>query len=399
MSQSAPADETAGAEARYEANGQRFWEKTGFACLAEEMRSLTILTVAYPFARLGVDAVGGAEQVATALDAALSACGWQSIIVAHAASRTAGVLIGTEIPEGVISPGVREAVERSHQANIDSALASFPIDLIHMHDFLFHRYCVPRHMPVLVTLHLPPSWYPESIWNLPANFQLQCVSQTQRNMCPAQVRHRIAVVENGVPIPATELSRKAGFAAMLSRICPEKNLHIGLDAASLAAVPVLLAGRVFPYEEHLRYFDKEIRPRLRPGRARLLGGIAADRKHRLLSRAACLLLPSTAPETSSLVAMEAAAAGTPVIAFPSGAITEIVVEGRTGFLVRSAEEMAKAIGRSSEIEPAACRAEARTRFSLARTIESYFDLYRALAETKTIPLSRSGVEAPPDFNK
>jgi glycosyltransferase involved in cell wall biosynthesis len=344
------------------------------------MRRLTILTVAYPFAPLGADAVGGAEQVATALDAALSARGWQSIVVACAGSRTAGVLVGTEISEGVISPAFREAVERSHQANIDSALASFPVDLIHMHDFLFHRYRVPPHIPVLVTLHLPPSWYPESIWNLPANFQLQCVSQTQRNMCPAQVRHRIAVVDNGVPIPDTEFSRKARFVAMLSRVCPEKNLHAGLDAASLAAVPVLIAGRVFPYEEHLRYFDEEIRPRLRPGRARLLGGIGADRKHRLLSRAACLLLPSTAPETSSLVAMEAAAAGTPVIAFPSGAITEIVVEGRTGFLVRSVEEMAKAIAKSSEIDPAACRAEARSRFSLARMIESYLDLYRALAE-------------------
>lgn len=337
-----------------------------------------ILTVAYPFARLGGNAVGGAEQVATALDAALSVRGRRSIVVAHAASRTAGFLVGTAVPEGVITPGVREAVERSHQASIDFALAAFPIELIHMHDFYFHRYRIPRQMPVLVTLHLPPSWYPETIWNLPANYQLQCVSETQRNMCPAHVRHRIAVVENGVPIPAAP-SRKGHFAAMLSRICPEKNLHVGLDAAFLAGIPVLLAGRVFPYEEHLRYFDDEIRPRIRHGRARLLGSIGADRKSRLLSRAACLLLPSTAPETSSLVAMEAAVAGTPVIAFPSGAVSEIVEEGRTGFLVRSTEEMAKAIGRSSEIDSAECRAVAASRFSIARTIENYFSLYRALA--------------------
>lgn len=343
------------------------------------MRKLTILTVAYPFAPLGADAVGGAEQIATALDAELFACGWRSIVVAHAASRTAGVLVGTKVPEGVITAGVREVVERSHQANIDFALASFPVDLIHMHDFLFHRYRVPRRVPVLVTLHLPPSWYPQSIWDLPANFHLQCVSVTQRNLCPAQARLRIVVVENGVPIPAAELPRKTRFVAMLSRICPEKNLHIGLDAASLAGVPVLLAGRVFPYKEHLRYFDEEIRPRLRPGRARLLGGLGGDRKYRLLSRASCLLLPSTAPETSSLAAMEAAAAGTPVVAFPSGAISEIVVEGHTGFLVRSTEQMANAIRRSSEIDPATCRAEAESRFSLAPTIEKYFRLYRAFA--------------------
>lgn len=343
------------------------------------MSNPTILTVAYPFARLGSDAVGGAEQVAAALDAALVARGWRSIVVAHAASQTAGFLLRTEVPEGMITAAVREAAERSHQANIDAALSSFPVDVIHMHDFHFHCYRVPRGLPVLATLHLPPAWYPECIWSLPENFQLQCVSQFQRNMCPADVRRRIAVVENGVPIAAAGPARKGRFAAMLSRICPEKNLHAGLDAASMAGVRVLLAGRVFPYEEHLRYFDEEIRPRLRPGRARLLGGIGADRKHRLLSRAACLLLPSLAPETSSLVAMEAAAAGTPVIAFASGAVSEIVEDGRTGFLVRDTREMAEAIGRSSEIDPAVCRAAAASRFSLTRMVESYFRLYWEIA--------------------
>lgn len=66
-------------------------------------------------------------------------------------------------------------------------------------------------------------------------------------------------------------------------------------------------------------------------------------------------------------------------AFPSGAVSEIVEDGRTGFLVCSTEEMAKAIGRSSEIDSAECRAVAASRFSIARTIEGYFSLYRPLA--------------------
>jgi glycosyltransferase involved in cell wall biosynthesis len=230
-----------------------------------------------------------------------------------------------------------------------------------------------------VTLHLPAPWYPDSIWNLPTNVHLQCVSRTQRSMCPAHIRSRITLVENGVRIPPAEPSRKSRFALMLSRICPEKNLHAGLDAAALAKVPVLLAGRAFPYEEHLQYFDKVIHPRLRPGRARFLRGIDVDQKYRLLSRAACLLLPSTAPETSSLVAMEAAAAGAPVIAFASGAVPEIVEEGRTGFLVNSTEEMAAAIAKISEIDPATCRSVAEKRFSLRRMVEEYFLHYEALA--------------------
>ena len=340
----------------------------------------TILTIAYPFAPVGPDAIGGSEQVATALDAALVAQGWRSAVVAHADSHVAGCLVGTPVPGGVLTSDLRRGVEERHQANIDHALSIFAVDLIHMHDFYFHRYRIPRHLPALVTLHLPPSWYPESIWDLPANFQLQCVSQTQRSLCPAYARHRILVVENGVRIPPAGPGRKGRFALMLSRICPEKNLHAGLDAAAQARIPVLLAGCAFPYEEHLRYFHEEIRPRLRPGRARLLGSVGTDRKYQLLSRAACLLVPSTAPETSSLVAMEAAAAGTAVCAFPSGALAEIVEDGRTGFLVHNSEEMAAAIGRAPKIDPALCRAVAAARFSREKMIENYLALYRALAE-------------------
>jgi glycosyltransferase involved in cell wall biosynthesis len=91
------------------------------------------------------------------------------------------------------------------------------------------------------------------------------------------------------------------------------------------------------------------------------------------------LVPSLAPETSSLVAMEALACGTPVIAFPAGALAEIVEHGRTGFLVRDIGEMAAAIGRSEAIDPETCRAAARTRFSRDRMVEAYVARYRALA--------------------
>ena len=62
-----------------------------------------------------------------------------------------------------------------------------------------------------------------------------------------------------------------------------------------------------------------------------IGAVDEQEKWRLLSRARCLLQPSLAPETSSLVAMEALACGTPVIAFPSGALPEIIDNGKQWF--------------------------------------------------------------------
>ncbi|MCY0725621.1 glycosyltransferase, partial [Klebsiella pneumoniae] len=77
---------------------------------------------------------------------------------------------------------------------------------------------------------------------------------------------------------------------------------------------------------------------------------------------------------------EALACGTPVIAFPSGALPEIVEHGRTGLIVRDAQEMAEAIHAVTRIERAACRAAAKDRFPLERTIERYFALYGELAQ-------------------
>ena len=76
--------------------------------------------------------------------------------------------------------------------------------------------------------------------------------------------------------------------------------------------------------------------------------------------------------------MEAAAAGTPVIAFPNGALGEIVEHERTGFLVNSFEELTTAITRAHEIEPETCRAVAHARFSEASMVERYIELYGRL---------------------
>jgi glycosyltransferase involved in cell wall biosynthesis len=258
-------------------------------------------------------------------------------------------------------------------------LRHWPVDVVHMHGIDFHAYLPPPGPPVLVTLHLPPEWYPPSAFHLDRpNTFLHCVSASQRARCPRGAR-LLPDVPNGVALAALRPGRaKRRFVMALGRICPEKGFHIALNAAKRADVPLLLAGQTFPYEAHESYFAREIVPRLDDSR-RFIGPIGLVRKRRLLSAARALLLPSLAPETSSLVAMEALACGTPVIAFPAGALPEIVDHGTTGFIVQDEQEMAEAIHAAARIEPDVCRAAARDRFSLERTIERYFGLYRDLA--------------------
>ena len=68
---------------------------------------LTVLSVAYPLAPVGPDAVGGAEQVLAQLDKALVERGHRSLVVACEGSRTAGKLIATPRWDGPLQDEVR----------------------------------------------------------------------------------------------------------------------------------------------------------------------------------------------------------------------------------------------------------------------------------------------------
>jgi glycosyltransferase involved in cell wall biosynthesis len=341
--------------------------------------TLTVLSVAYPFAPVSADPVGGAEQVLSQLDRALVAGGHRSLVLAQAGSTPAGQLVPVPVPSGSLTDDARAATRACVRARLAGTLARERVDLVHLHGVDFVAYLPPPGPPALVTLHLPLSWHDDSALrpNRPDTW-LVPVSESQARTAPPGVA-LLDPIPNGVDLAAfAQPTPKRAFALCLGRLCREKGFHLALDAAREADIPLLIAGEVFPYPEHQAYFEREIRPRL-DARRRFLGPVAGPAKRRLIAAAACVLIPSLAPETSSLVAREAAAAGTPVIAFPAGALPEAVVHGRTGFIVDGVADMVDAIGRVGEIDPVACRAEAAARFNAQVTAAAYLNLYRRLA--------------------
>jgi CelD/BcsL family acetyltransferase involved in cellulose biosynthesis/glycosyltransferase involved in cell wall biosynthesis len=339
---------------------------------------LTILSVAYPLAPASADAVGGAEQILAALDEAIVAAGHRSLVVACDGSKVAGELVALTAFEDPLTSASWVTAHEACRATLQDLLARERIDLVHMHGIDFHAYLPPPGPVVLATLHLPLDWYPPHVFDLarPETYLHGVSRAQQRNAPPSALL--LDEIENGVDLERLKPTASQGeYALVLGRICPEKAPHLALDAATRAGVPLVLAGKVFGFPEHQRYFRDEIEPRLVPPH-RFVGAVQGDAKARLIARARCVIVPSLVPETSSLVAMEALACGTPVIALRRGALVDLVEDGRTGALVDHPDELAAAIASVSRLSRARCRALAEARCSRTRMCERYLARYQEL---------------------
>ncbi|MBO0893237.1 MAG: glycosyltransferase, partial [Acidimicrobiales bacterium] len=96
-----------------------------------------------------------------------------------------------------------------------------------------------------------------------------------------------------------------------------------------------------------------------------------------------VLCPANWEEPFGMVAAEAQACGTPVVAFRRGALPEVVVDAVTGFLVTPGDirGAADAVRRVPELSRRDCRAHAVRQLDLARTLDAHERLYQRLVGT------------------
>jgi glycosyltransferase involved in cell wall biosynthesis len=306
------------------------------------------------------------------LERRLAARGHHSFVIAAEGSQVSGELIATPEASDEITDAVRTEAQAIHRDLIQRTLHNRPIDLIHFHGLDFPAYVPERPIrsAMLATLHLPLSWYPSHIFELPA-ITLNCVSQNQAASANGR---SLGFIPNGIDLSQYPTSRDPEHLLFIGRICPEKGPDIALRVAHLLDLPLLVAGPVHPFPAHQEYFRTCVQPLLDSKRC-YIGAIQLAQKVEMLASARAVLIPSLAPETSSLVAMEAAAAGAPVIAYRSGALPEIIVHGKTGFIVESEQQMAEAVSRVDLITAEACQKHSREQFDAGQMADRYLELY------------------------
>jgi len=348
-----------------------------------------ILYVAYPLLQVSEESAGGAEQILWTLEREMARGGTHTTVAASAGSRVRGEVFPTGEP--CTQPDDYERRRIEHEDRVvefvrRQAREGKAFDLVHDMSGSFWKRAAEIDAPVLATLHLPRSFYPAgSFDDVPANVSFNCVSKSQARSFP-DLDALAAVVPNGIALDSfcqanTDEINNHGRVGLLwlGRICQEKAPHLALDIAREARFPSTIAGQIYPFSYHQQYFEREVVPRLRTlSNAKFVAAPPVELKLRLLREARALLITSLAEETSSLVAMEAAASGTPVIAFRRGALPEVVREGVTGFLVEDADQAVLALQKVSGISRNACMQHAQKNFSAVKMAGKYSELYERL---------------------
>jgi glycosyltransferase involved in cell wall biosynthesis len=348
---------------------------------------LRVLYIAYPLLTVSDASAGGAEQVLWTLEREMARQGTLTTVAASAGSRVSGELFSTGEP--CTRNDDFERRNREHQERIIKLLQQRRgegrgFDLVHDMSGSFWPRAAEVEAPVLATLHLPRHFYPaESFKNVPEKVTFNCVSQSQAQTFSGLDR-KMEVVPNGIALDRfrPNYGERSGLL-WLGRICEEKGPHLALEIAARSGLPITLAGQVYPFSYHQEFFKREIEPRLEQNpKAKWIDTPSRDLTLQLLRNASALLITSLVDETSSLVAMEAAASGTPVVAFARGALPEVVQDGITGFIASNIEDAVESLKGVDCISSAECVERAQKRFSAAAMGKGYERLYALLAHSE-----------------
>lgn len=181
------------------------------------------------------------------------------------------------------------------------------------------------------------------------------------------------IIYNGINPERIPFGSGGESLLFAGRISPEKGGAEAIEIALRSGRSLQLAGGI--YDPH--YFEKTIEPLLQEHSDQLiyLGHLARSELYERMGKSSAVLMPSRWEEPFGLVALEAQAAGTPVIAFASGALPEIIKQGKTGFAVRDIPEALAALKNLDRIDRQACRNRVEEFFNAAQMVEKYEAFY------------------------
>jgi glycosyltransferase involved in cell wall biosynthesis len=268
-------------------------------------------------------------------------------------------------------------------AGVYAAVREARYDVVHNHAFDAPaiRLATQLHAPVLHTLHLPP--------DVAVADALRDAARCERAPTVAVVSVRQAsawspivpveaILPPYVPTGLIGWSSTPGDGAVFAgRFSPEKGVAEAIEIARAAGIRIDVYGDVYDPQ----YTREKIDPRRTEPGVAVHSGVARTALWEAMARAAVVLCPAMWEEPFGMVAAEAQACGTPVVAFRRGALDEVVVDGVTGLLVAPGDIRAAAavVAPATGLSRSECRAHAERHLDLEQSLDAHEQLYRRVA--------------------
>lgn len=292
------------------------------------------------------------------------------------------------------------------------------IDIIHMHDAVMAEYIFKgvfkSPVPIVMTLHVPAEDEGSFIlWNeslIPASgAYFVPISEYQ-----SKQHHRLInaqkVIHHGIDVEDYPFKRNPGkpdYLFSIGRITADKGQDKAVEIAKKTGSRLILAGNVQnkakdrAFFKRLKtsidlvtdagksfagrdYYKKVMKPILDSGKQIIyIGEVDSAQKKLWYRHARATLFPIRWGEPFGLVLIESMACGTPVAAFRKGSVPEIVIHGKTGFVVDSIADMIEAVKAIRLIDRRECRKHVKNHFSIASMARKYSELYQRIVDERT----------------
>jgi glycosyltransferase involved in cell wall biosynthesis len=329
---------------------------------------------------------GGVESVVDALTEALVRRGHAVTLFCAPGSESSAEVVS------LLAASHADEIERSlyeadHVARafdlVDAARGEDRFDVVHDHcGFTALAMADRLRTPIVHTLHGPFTIETAAFYARHGHKGgLVGISRAQLAGAPPNL-HPMAVIPNPIAVADWPLREtKEDYLLWVGRMTPGKGPHRAIEAARLAGV-------VQPRQQ--AFFDREVAPHIDGAAVRFVGEVAGARKRSLFAGASGLLMPIRWEEPFGMVMVEALASGTPVIAFAEGAAPELIVAGKTGFIVADEAAMAAAVPRLVDISPHDCRAWVVDHCDVDAVADAYELAYRRVTREPSLTAARYG---------
>jgi glycosyltransferase involved in cell wall biosynthesis len=371
---------------------------------------------------------GPIETVIYNIDKGLHKLGHRSIVACSGDSRVVGEQF-TTIEKSFSeycskdTPLKREHMHKHIVMSLQRAQMG-DIDVIHMHDadmaeYIFKGVCKSP-VPIVMTLHVPAEdhegftrWNKTLISSSSAYFVP--ISEFQRTQHQGLVNGQ-KVIHHGIDVedyPFKSNPGKQDYLFSIGRITQDKGQDKAIEVAKKTGSRLILAGNVQnkakdrAFFKQLKksidlvadagkpfaggdYYEKVMKPILDSDKQIIyIGEVDSAQKKLWYRHARATLFPIQWGEPFGLVLIESMACGTPVVAFRKGSVPEIIIHGKTGFVVDSVDDMTRAVKAIHLIDPSDCRSHVKDNFSIASMAEKYSKLYQWIGDERTLCLKTS----------